>query len=76
MGGETTGLHLLARALLLGVGPAETAHALRAEFGWDVAVLTLAELPEALAAEGLWALVAVGEPQPGRPSSSSSPHAG
>lgn len=69
MGGETTGLHLLARALLLGVGPAETAYALRAEFGWDEAVLTLAELPEPRAAAGLWALVADNEPQHGPPSS-------
>lgn len=74
MGGETTALHLLARALLSSVGPVETAHALRAEFGWDVAVLTLAELPEAQAAGGLWALAADAAEEPDHPSSS--PHAG
>jgi hypothetical protein len=72
---ESTGLHLLARALLLAVGPAETARVLRDEFGWDTALLTLAELTEPQAPAALWTVVADGGDRPGRPPSSS-PHAG
>lgn len=64
---STTSLHFLARALLLGVGPEETARALAAEFGWDAAVLTLADLPEPDARAALWAAVAACEDLPAEP---------
>lgn len=62
---------LLARALLLGVGPDETARALSAEFGWDAAVLTLAELTEPQAGAALGAAVAARDDLPAEPPASS-----
>lgn len=70
---ETTEPHrmrLLARALLLGVGPHETARALSAEFGWDAAVLTLAQLAEPQAGVALGAAVAAQDDLPAHPRSS------
>lgn len=72
----TTGPHsmrLLARALLLGVGPDETARALSAEFGWDAAVLTLAQLTEPRAGAALGAAVAAQDDLPARPPSAERP---
>lgn len=66
---EPDSLHLLARALLLGVGPDETARALSAEFGWDAAVLTLAQLSEPQAGSALRAAVAAQDDLPTRPAS-------
>lgn len=51
---DHSSLHVLARALLLGVGPREAVHALSEEFGWDCALLTLAALPEPEARTALW----------------------
>lgn len=65
---EPNRMRLLARALLLGVGPDETARALSAEFGWDAAVLTLAQLPEPRAGAALGAAVAAQDDLPTRPS--------
>lgn len=70
---EPNSMRLLAQALLLGVGPDETARALSAEFGWDAAVLTLAELSEPRAGAALGAAVAAREDLPSRPSSSQRP---
>lgn len=63
----SNGMRLLARALLLGVGPEEAARALSAEFGWDAAVLTLAELPEPEAGAALRAAVAAQDDLPDAP---------
>lgn len=63
----SSGLRLLARALLLGVGPDETARALCGEFGWDATVLTLAELAEPQAGAALRAAVAARDDLPAEP---------
>lgn len=70
---EPNGMRLLARALLLGVGPDETARALSAEFGWDAAVLTLAQLTGPQAGAAVAAAVAAQDDLPTRPSSSPPP---
>lgn len=70
---SSTSLPLLARALLIGVGPAETARALGAEFGWDAAVLTLADLPEPEARAALWTAVAAQDDLPSEPPHSAPP---
>lgn len=70
---EPPGMRLLARALLLGVGPQETARALSAEFGWDAAVLTLAQLTEPQAGAALGAAVAAQDDLPAQPPSSQRP---
>lgn len=66
-------MRLLARALLLGVGPHETARALSAEFGWDAAVLTLAQLTEPQAGAALGAAVAAQDDLPAQPPPSQRP---
>ena len=62
---DRAGVKVLARALLLGVGPEETVRALSNEFGWDCTLLVLAELLEPEARTALWHAVAAHDVMPG-----------
>lgn len=66
---------VLASALLVGVGPSATVHALTEEFGWDRTLLALADLPEPEARTALWQAVAAHDVVADRPDDSERPAA-